>query len=282
MTVYTDNPAGRLHALLDSFKLNSSQQPVHSAWGAVFGVQGDLSGLLSALGLLVDLPDQVEAEVDRVNPEEFDRDAVMRWKVQLAPFIRDRLLNNERADQAVAAITEGSMASLESCSFVLHRYRPQRVLSDADIEKIRSLVQELVATIEEELDGEWELLDFLLQHAKAMSRALDHYPIVGTAALETALDQSLGAVARRGGDFAAKEYTRRESWKKFAKLAGAVLVVLQVPTTALQLPGEIRQAIEGPQPAPVEKVVIDNTVIVPSTIPAAEESHVEANSHAGR
>lgn len=262
MTVFTDNPAGRLHALVTGFKRNASQHQAYVAWAATLGMQGDLSRLLDALSMVLELPSEVEAEIDRVDPDEFDRDSVMRWHGTISPVFSNMLFSGEQSSQVANKISDAAMGSLESCSFVLHRHRRQQVLSEGDIDRIRSLVADLTAAIEDDLEAEYELRTFLLRHAKAMARALDHYQIVGTLELEDALDQAVGAVQRRGGEFESKGYTRREAWKRFAALAAGVLVVLQVPQTALELPGEIRDAIEGPPGPDDEKVVIHETIIV--------------------
>jgi hypothetical protein len=234
------------------------------------------------MALVLELPAEIESEIDRVDPEEFDRDSAMRWQGHAVSLLGPSLFGNENSGQVATRISEAWLTSLESCSFVLHRYRRQPVISDGDLERIRSLIAELRAAVEDELAPGDELRDFLLHHADVMARALDHYQIVGTSELQGALDQTLGAVQRRGGEFESKGYTRRDAWKRFAKLAAGVLVVLQVPQTAMELPSEIRGAIEGP-PAPApEKIVINNneTIVVPAqeeTSPVPDHSSEPVN-----
>ena len=236
MTVFTDNPAGRLHELLTRFQRNASQQAVYTAWAAVLGIRADdFPELLPAVARVVDLPTKIEAEIDRIDPDEFDRDAVMRWHGHAVSLLGPTLFGNENSGQVVPRITEGWLTSLENCSFVLHRYRQQIVISGGDIQRIRSLIEELRAAVEEELGADRELRDFLLHHAMIMMRALNDYQVVGTAALEDALDQTVGAVQRRGREFESKGYTRREAWKKLGTVLAGVLLVLQIPQTAMEL-----------------------------------------------
>jgi hypothetical protein len=202
----------------------------------------------------------------------------MRWQGHAVSLLGPSLFSGENAAQTASKINEAWLTSLESCSFVLHRYRRQAVISDADMERIRSLIAELRATVEDELAPGDELRDFLLHHARAMARALTDYQIRGPAALEDAFDQTVGAVGRRRGDFESKGYTRREVWKKFGALVGAVAATLAIPATTVQLTGEVRSAIDGPSAPPVEKVIIDETTINETTIVPPQQAPAVSGS----
>lgn len=95
MTVFTDNPAGRLHELLTRFQRNASQQPVRGAWAAALGIgTDDFPELLRAVALVLELPAQIEVEIDRVSPDEFDRDSTMRWQGSAISLLGPSLFGN--------------------------------------------------------------------------------------------------------------------------------------------------------------------------------------------
>ena len=235
---------------------------MHAAWAAALGIRpDDFPKLLHAIALVVALPEEIESEISRVDPEEFDRDSVMRWYGNAVSFLAPNLFQGHQAVQVVSQIEDTWLGSLESCSFVLHKHRRQLVITETDLDHIRSLIAELVEATEKELPFEHELRDFLTDHIDAMLRALDEIQIVGAPALEDSFDRAIGAVERRSGEFAVKGYTRREAWKKFGAVLAGTLLVLQIPQTAMELPSEIRGAIESPPPPAVERVVINETIV---------------------
>jgi hypothetical protein len=180
VTVYFDNPAGRLHRLLTAFQRAASSQPAHGAWATALVVPGnDLALLLRRLALVVELPAQIEAEIAKVDPDEFDQDAVMRWKGPLDPVLGPTLFGHEQSGVVADRIDSSALLSLEQCSFVLHRHRRQPGVIDSDIERLRSLLDDLRTEVEHNLDSELELRDFLLHHTQAMTEALDVLVISG-------------------------------------------------------------------------------------------------------
>ena len=95
MTVYLNNPAGRLHALITVYLRNSSGGRPHEAWFGPLEVPGtDLPGLLRRLALVLKLPGEIEAEVARVDPKEFDLDSIMRWQPRIVEMLPSTVFPN--------------------------------------------------------------------------------------------------------------------------------------------------------------------------------------------
>lgn len=271
MTVYSDNPAGRLHNLITRYTNNSSGSRPHLAWFAVLGIpEQDSPRLLRRLAAILEMPAEIEAEIGRVNPDEFDLDSVMRWQPDILAMLADSVfstvppqqLPGHSSKQVTQRASIATLFSLEQCSFVLHRHRPQRVISDTDVQHIKSLLEELTTAINEDLKAEPDLCEFLLRHARNMADALDDLWIRGSAALEDAYDQAVGAAARKAGEVAERGYTRREAWKKFGHVLVTVTAILQVPNTALQLPAEVRGVIEGSSQPSTENLNINEKIVV--------------------
>ena len=128
---------------------------------------------------------------------------------------------------------------------------------------------DLLGELEPDSGIDSELRAFLLVHARAMERALADLPVRGRASLEDAFDRAWGAANRRA-DLTAQSDANRKVWKKFGDLLIAVAAVLQISTSSFVLPGQIRQAIEGPQPTQVE--VVQQGPQTPAAPAASERS----------
>jgi hypothetical protein len=211
-------------------------------------MQAHSPGLLRRLSYVFQLPDEVKREISLVDDEEYDNDLAMRWWSTIPERMGPALFTGNRGDQIAAAMDDASLNSLEYCSFVLHRYRPQRVFSTRELDTINELIRELQAEVEGDDAMDRSLQDFLLYHAFAMSRALDELGLRGPVALEEAFDQAVGAAQRRV-DLTVRRESNSGAWTKFLNLIVGVAAVLQITTTAFVLPGQVRQELDGPPPS---------------------------------
>jgi hypothetical protein len=272
---YLDNPAGRLHRLLLRFRQNASNGRSWRVWAATLGVPDtDFPEVARGLGMLLALPGEIESELARVDPADYPGDIVLRWKDQIVPALVPNLFEGQQADQMAGQFDDASLAFLETCSWTLHRYRPQRPVADSDLERIRKLIGELENELRESADIDPELRVFLLQRCGEMSRALRDMEIRGPAALEEALDRAVGAAHRRA-DLAARSSEAPGVWRKFGEVIVVVAAALQIATSAVALPGQVRQAIEGPPlPAPVQVKVVVNE---PGQLPPADTAAQRPN-----
>jgi hypothetical protein len=154
----------------------------------------------------------------------------------------------------------------------LHRYRQRRPIADSDLERIRKLLAELAAELRESEQIDPELREFLMRQCKEMSRALRDMVIRGPAALEDALDRAVGAAHRRK-DLATRSTSAPSVWRKFGEVIVAVAAALQIATSAVALPGQVHQAIEGPQPPAQVRVVVNEPGQPPTADTAAQRSN---------
>jgi hypothetical protein len=256
VTVYSDNPAGRLYELLTSFRLKAGQHSVPTAWAAALDISNvNDPELLRRLAYVFRLPDEIQAELALVDEQEYD-DLAVRWLATIPGQLGPSLFSGRQSNQLSSEIDDASLASLEHCNWILHRYRPQRVFSNPDLDRIRGLISELLDEIRNDGGLEQDLRNFLTYHALAMLNALRDLRIRGPVALEDAFDQARGAVYRRM-DLTVHMDSHSGVWTKFQNVIVAVAAVLQIATSSFVLPGQIRQELEGPPPpqAPVVKVI---------------------------
>jgi hypothetical protein len=270
VTVHADNPAGRLHNVITSLATHASQQQMWQAWAAALQIPGDqLSELLRRVALVYDLPAEIVSELDCVPGTEYDRDLVLRWQPEVAGLLGTNLFGTPTASQSIQGVTRESLYSLENCSYILHRFRPQPGLSDDEQERIAQMISELQEAVLADPDMDADLGVFLLYHAGQMSRALRDLPVRGRAALEDAFDQAVGAVNRRM-DLTSRAEENPRAWAMFRDLMLVIAAVLAIAQASLTLPGQIRQELEGPPPAPPPIVKVIEQPPPPPDAPAPE------------
>jgi hypothetical protein len=187
---------------------------------------------------------------------DYDRDVILRWHDAVVPVLGSALITTDMSTSAdVAERIDGeSLLSLQACSDLLHRHRPEQPIQEAEIWAVRKAIAELLDAVDADPGAGPEFRQFLQAHAQAMARALDDVPIRGRAALAGAFDLAVGAVVHEEHRFKTSGDTRRTGWKKFLKMIGVVSLVLGISANALAMPASIRSDMK---PAPVETVKVE-------------------------
>lgn len=261
MTVYYNNPAGRLHKLLFEFATKARNQTIGACWASILGMtETPTADLLVRVGQIYNLPAEIAIEMAMLDRSvEYDADMAMRWRDQVTAAFGISLFSGKVTNEIVPYFGERTLDSLENCSWILYKHRPQPVISESEVERILQLIKELQEEVRSGESLDPDLCAFLLYHAHLMARALGDVRITGNAALEAAYDQAVGAAIRRTDLLVhAQESKEKKSvWGKWFDTLMAVAAALQIATSALMLPGQIRQELEGPAPQPpvVVKVI---------------------------
>jgi hypothetical protein len=247
VTVYADNPAGRLHKLLTAFRNAEGSRDSFARILRVSAYSGD--ALIRSFAQVFVLPDDILNEIRQVDESNYDPDLALRWQDSMADVISTTIFFGEKNPDSPTF--SDFMSSLEYCSYVLHRNRPGHKPAESDMDKLKELISELLAQLKDDDSSiDTDLKAFLLSRTEEMARAVNKFEIRGLAGLEEAFDKTIGALNRRP-DLTARGKDDSGVWKKFAALLVTVAAVLQISTSSFMLPGQIRQAIEGTQPTPV-------------------------------
>jgi hypothetical protein len=255
--------------LLTAFRRSSSQYPSAAAWAGPVGLPDstNASELARRISLVLQLPSEIESELAMLDKDDYDRDLVMRWHGNVLRGLGSTF-SDRPSNQVAGDFDDVSLSSLESCSWVLHKHRPQRPVAESDLDRIKELISELNAELRNSPDIDPELREFLLLHCDAMSRALSDLAIRGPAALEDALHQAWGAANLRA-DLSVRSDTAPAAWAKFKDILATTALALGILTTVVGLPAAARLALEGPPPVQVEIVQPTPSSVVPA--PAAEQ-----------
>jgi hypothetical protein len=232
------------------------------AWSEVLQVPEDQRAeLLRTYALVVGLPGEVAAEVEKIDEQLINLSLVMRWQEKVASAFQVDFARNVTLNHFKGRYDGETLAYLEMCDDALRRQLPGRSpVQESDLKNITALVDELEAELAGDPAIDPELCSFLLLHTRAMSQAVRDVQIRGSAGLEEALDRALGDAFIRRPDLIKRAGPERAG--KFLAIVQAVVLALQITLTGLQ----IAQAADG---QPQDHVIVQVDVKQAPALPAA-------------
>jgi hypothetical protein len=275
VTISQATSAGRLRRLLSEIRQQPPSQNIVQTWGEVIRIPANRRAeLFRTYSFVIALPDEIAAEVRKVDQERYNIALAMRW--------RDKVIHAFEVDFSGAVpvphFTERydgeTLAHLEWCDDLLRRGLPGRSApQQTDLERITALVTELEQDLSNDPEIDPELHAFLLQHAQAMAQAVRDVPVRGTAGLEEAVDQAMGDFYIRRPHLAARADPARA--QMFLAVISAILLALQCALTSVQ----IAYASDGTSP-PHVTIEIEGTCLPAVPALAASPSPLELVSGA--
>jgi len=281
MTVSQATPAGRLYRLLASMRTKPTSQNIMQAWGEVLGIPVNRRAeLLRMYSFVLGLPDEIAAEVSRVDPQKFNTSLAMEWRTSVDRAFEVDFSGAVPLPHFIERYDNETLAHLRWCDDLLCRGLPGRSAPrQSDLERITALVTELESDLSGDPDIDPELREFLLGHAREMAQAVSDVPVRGSAGLAEAVDKAMGDFYLRRPHLAARADPVRA--QMFLTLVSAVLMALQCVLTSVQ----IAYAGDAPAPPQVTTVVIQGTCLPPLparlALPEAPASPPELMSGSG-
>ncbi len=199
--VTNTNPAGRLYnVLLQAVQASNKNKSVgirrkqDVIWAEVFDIKSpplterDTStvGIYYHLALLRQLLDESERKIKTV--PDISHDVYLRDFLRIREALSPANLNGDWSEHL---INHSSLTSLEFCSELLSRLRPEQIPSDEQLRELRDDVSSLMERIlTENLDPELKLV--LLDLLESMNRAISEYRFRGGQGLRQELFLILG------------------------------------------------------------------------------------------
>ena len=209
--------------------------------GLVFWGTEDTGVLSRRIVEVFQLPPRVELEMQQIDDELLDREFAMRWWQPVGQAFAETLFSPAQVGQ-ILHYDSVSLASLENCSYLLHRHRREAMPSEDDLESVRQLISELEGIVAASGDIDPDLADFLLKHARAMRIAVDDFNFTGSLAIEEEVDEAVGGAIRRGyfpADADAEdtegEPESRQAIKKFWAIITRAALILSMSANLLTL-----------------------------------------------
>jgi hypothetical protein len=257
---YHDNPAGRLHDLLISLSQQEQGNSLVSGWATVLGVVEE--DVVIRLGRVAELVRQTQVEADRTD-EEVVVQTVQRYRADWARpiFPPDHAFNKPLVN---VLPDPAALEALGMVSVHLHSTDPEGVMpDDAEIEKLRAQVREVVDGVRAAEDIPDDLKHTLILRLQDVEDALEHLDIGGPSAVRHATEAVLGSLAlmTRGTIL-----IRSEAIQK-------VCAVVAIAWTAFSAPATIENSLRS-----WEKVIPELTAAIeePFDSPEAQSPQPDA------
>jgi hypothetical protein len=189
---YHDNPAGRLHDLLIRLSQQEQGNSLVSGWATVLNVVEE--DVVIRLGRVAELVRQTQVEADRTD-EEVVVQTVQRYRADWARpiFPPDQAFNKPLVN---VLPDPAALEALGMVSVHLHSTDPEGVMpDDAEIEKLRAQVREVVDGVRAAEDIPDDLKHMIILRLQDVEDALEHLDIGGPSAVRHATEAVLGSLA---------------------------------------------------------------------------------------
>ena len=145
---------------------------------------------------VLQLPVVIAVQMEEIVDDSFDRDYAMRWYTPVESALASSVWNNGAINQVTGKYDGAALGSLETCSYVLHRFRSEREIPGDTLSEISDLLSELAGMLASDGGVDRKLREFLLPHVRSMQQAISDYFIVGPTDLIAKLDQAVVSFAR--------------------------------------------------------------------------------------
>jgi hypothetical protein len=192
-----DNPAGRLHELLASFReFADDRTAVVEIWAAVFDVEDRPTALLR-IAETAGLVPQIEAAIERTGDEgqiTLFRQFSAAWAESV--MYPQTNLYASPSNAMSNAISPSTLAVLGGVSSYLSATASEGAVPSS--EEVASLYQQVMSLIDEIIADETlteDIKRLALDHAYRLAQALDHFRIGGPGAVREATERLIGSVA---------------------------------------------------------------------------------------
>jgi len=187
----TVNPAGRLHRLLTAARKIQPNTRTTDAWRQLLDSPGlDDTQLLSRFGLALRLPQEARDALDAV--ADLNRDLFLRWVARVdVAFFHNRF--DATINQFTEHLDDATLTTIEHGSDLLSKRFAQNPAIEQHLPSISRAVKELRQDVVES-DLPADIIEFVLDHLRAIDEALETYTIRGAEGLRDAAHRAVGAI----------------------------------------------------------------------------------------
>jgi len=247
--VPTDNPAGRLFALLDAMKRADPNTSVRYFVARESDVEpADVASILEYVAKAVRLSAETRRAMEsREDPEaQVYADALDEVETAVATM---REIDTPLR-QLLAGLTDLGWRSLRACALLLRRRDDAAALDELTIAELSTRFMTLRDDVAAAPDLDTELRTFLLRHLTTVIQRLDEVRFFGTEGLESAFNEATGALARSSG---AMDRLRNSS------VATGLVTAIVALDLALNVASNAKSLLpaEPDKPSPVVVQIVD-------------------------
>lgn len=128
--------------------------------------------------------------------------------------------------QLQAAIKDVSIRGLEMFADYLDKHRPEKILSESDLERLRSAVKGLMdEVVNSDIDA--RLKQFMLDKLDNIEQAIILYEFHGTSPIEDSLQEAVGGIVLKENFDKQDASFKSDVWDKFKKYLGVALLTIK-------------------------------------------------------
>lgn len=231
--VHLANPAGRLFLVLQELQQqgtrSTTQKPISVAHvlRSYVGIEADDTvGFYNTVAALFALPVQIREAVAALDDPTPPANVLVRPLGNVQKILPDFATGRGTAHQTKDKISAGTLAGLETCSYVLNKHSGAKPLASDTLAQIGALAEEIIDALVSDTTLSAEFREAIRVHAHRIQIAVDFYRIHGADAIIDEFDALTGVIYRNKTE--ADEHSAHPVFAKFKKLAGVVLIALQV------------------------------------------------------
>ena len=237
----SNNPAGRLHALLREGQTKPKDKPASEIWSEILEVQNDDTGLLlRRVGHVLTLPSSVKEAMSYT--DGLDPSIYLRWLPAVETSFG--ILNFQMAWKQFIDRFDGEiMYGIEICSDILSRERPEKTADDTLLVSLLDKVNELLAELDNtELDP--NVWFYIYDHLIKIKEAIEEYKFRGIKPLEAVFEQAIGGVVLSPELY--KNSQKSTTGKRFWEVMGRLAIVVTIAAGSIQIGKDIVAILPSP------------------------------------
>ncbi|SBS32077.1 hypothetical protein MAQ5080_02159 [Marinomonas aquimarina] len=185
-----NNPALRLHDILEKGMKHDPRQKTKDVWKSILEVEDDfhLFGKISAVQLLVT---EIVCSFERYDPVNYKR--YCSWLPQLETAFNQQNLNGDW-NTFKSFINQNTLDGISTSALAMSHFSNSKKVSEENLLSLRKhtncLIEELKSS-----DLESDIRLFILDHLYSILRALDEYKIKGPEYLIEKIERAAGSAA---------------------------------------------------------------------------------------
>jgi len=226
----SNNPAGRLHALLQEGKSKPIDKPASEIWAEILNVpKKDTGLLLRRVGYVLSLPSSVKEAMSYI--DDLNHDIYLRWLPRVEASFS--ILNFQMAWKQFIERFDGEiMYGIEICSDRLSREKPEKTADESNIENLLDKVNGLLSDLDDvDLDtSEWF---YIYDHLIKIKEAIEEHKIRGIKPLEAVFEKAIGGLVLTPEIYQKTKTTT--NGKRFWEVMGYLAIVVTITASSIQI-----------------------------------------------
>lgn len=183
-----DNPAARLLSILEKAKEIPPSMNCRNAWKKLLGPIENNAMLISRLGKIMELPEQIIQAMQDGFPSQGD--TWSHWEAQISQGFSAQNLN-ANWDSFINNIDAHSIIYLRLASDLLHSKSNTKVIADEQINAVRESIQTIYEEVlNSELPG--EIKKYVIRCLRKILVGIDEYHLTGALPLLDTIETMVG------------------------------------------------------------------------------------------